>query len=663
MNFRQVHLDFHTSEKIENIGQNFSKKQFQDTLKKGHVNSITLFSKCHHGWSYHPTKTNLMHPYLTFDLFGEQVKAAQEIGVNVVGYISAGLDEKYAVDHPECLARGADETILRTSNFTKPGYHMLCFNSPYLSILADQVREMCQNYEVKGVFLDIVSPISCYCRNCAKIMAEEGLDITNPCDVRVMAEKTYAKYTRTMREAVDSVKPGLPIFHNGGHTKRGKRDLAQMNSHIEIESLPTGGWGYDNLPMTARYIQPIGMDFLGMTGKFHGSWGEFGGYKHENALIYETAMAVANGGKCSVGDQLHPLGKMDDETYRLIGAAYSRIEEREPWLDGVKSISDIALLSYDAWCVEHPEACVDKSSDIGALRILLEGHYLFDVIDLKSDFTKYKVLLLPDNIRVDMFLKQKLDAYVAFGGKLIASGKSTLPIDMDSLNVDFLYDLGANYCHTREISPSYVVPHQALGDIHSAGYVVYAPSERATLRERGKELAVVHTPYFQRTAQHFCSHMHAPEKYEYDGVGVSEGGQGIYISCAIFREYAENGSLIAKQIVSSAIDRLLGDQKTINVELPAQGIVTLMEQSSENRAVLHLLYAPRIVKGISKTEVIEDCVPLYNVPVILNMSDKTPKRIYIAPEGEDIDYKIDAKEKVHFTVPVVKLHAMVVIDY
>jgi len=74
MNFRQVHLDFHTSEKIENIGQNFSKKQFQDTLKKGHVNSITLFSKCHHGWSYHPTKTNLMHPYLTFDLFGEQVK-------------------------------------------------------------------------------------------------------------------------------------------------------------------------------------------------------------------------------------------------------------------------------------------------------------------------------------------------------------------------------------------------------------------------------------------------------------------------------------------------------------------------------------------------------------------------------------------------------------
>ena len=48
MNFRQVHLDFHTSEKIPGIGSRFSKAQFQEALKTGHVNSITVFSKCHH---------------------------------------------------------------------------------------------------------------------------------------------------------------------------------------------------------------------------------------------------------------------------------------------------------------------------------------------------------------------------------------------------------------------------------------------------------------------------------------------------------------------------------------------------------------------------------------------------------------------------------------
>ena len=32
---------------------------------------------------------------------------------------------------------------------------------------------------------------------------------------------------------------------------------------------------------------------LGMTGRFHTTWGEFGGYKHPNALRYECAVMLA----------------------------------------------------------------------------------------------------------------------------------------------------------------------------------------------------------------------------------------------------------------------------------------------------------------------------------------------------------------------------------
>ena len=53
--YRQIHLDFHTSECIEGIGAAFTREGFKEALTVGHVNSITLFSKCHHGWSYHPT--------------------------------------------------------------------------------------------------------------------------------------------------------------------------------------------------------------------------------------------------------------------------------------------------------------------------------------------------------------------------------------------------------------------------------------------------------------------------------------------------------------------------------------------------------------------------------------------------------------------------------
>ena len=66
LRFRQVHLDFHTGPAIQEIGARFEKAQFQEALKKGHVDSITCFSSCHHGWSYHPTDVGGMHPNLTF---------------------------------------------------------------------------------------------------------------------------------------------------------------------------------------------------------------------------------------------------------------------------------------------------------------------------------------------------------------------------------------------------------------------------------------------------------------------------------------------------------------------------------------------------------------------------------------------------------------------
>lgn len=45
------------------------------------MNSITLFSKCHHGWAYHPSAANDIHPHLEFDLLKAQIEAAHEIGV------------------------------------------------------------------------------------------------------------------------------------------------------------------------------------------------------------------------------------------------------------------------------------------------------------------------------------------------------------------------------------------------------------------------------------------------------------------------------------------------------------------------------------------------------------------------------------------------------
>ena len=138
------------------------------------------------------------------------------------------------------------------------------------------------------------------------------------------------------------------------------------------------------------------------------------------------------------------------------------------------------------------------------------------------------------------------------------------------------------------------------------------------------------------------------------------GHDGAYISTKIFSEYATKGSLIAKLITNHIINLLLGEDKTIETNLPAQGVVTLMDQTAEHRLVNHLLYASPVKRG-NGIEVIEDIIPLSDITVKLR-TDKTPKRVYLAPEKRDIPFTYE-NGVLAYTVDKLNCHAMAVIDY
>ena len=110
--------------------------------------------------------------------------------------------------------------------------------------------------------------------------------------------------------------------------------------------------------------------------------------------------------KCSIGDQLHPSGELDATTYRTVGAAYREVEAKEPWCAGARAVSDIGVLSSEAENHSNRQSPADE----GASRALLEGHFLFELLDRNMDFSRFKLLILPDDIRVDEALKSRLDA-------------------------------------------------------------------------------------------------------------------------------------------------------------------------------------------------------------------------------------------------------------
>jgi hypothetical protein len=661
LKFRQVHLDFHTSEVIEGIGKDFNKQQFQDALKQGHVDSITVFSKCHHGWAYHPSKANVMHPHLEFDLLGAMVDAAHEIGVNTPVYLSAGLDEKIARKHPDWLYRNKDESTTWVPDFNTPGFHLFCFNNPYLEILLNQIEEVVKNYDADGIFLDIVKPKPCYCQNCVQSLLDEGKDPYDEKNALEFGERVYANYTEKVRETIDKYKPSLPVFHNVGHIAKGRRDLAHMNTHLELESLPTGGWGYDHFPLSARYAQTLGMEFLGMTGKFHTMWGEFGGFKHPNALKYEAALSIANGAKCSIGDQLHPRGLMDPLTYNIIGAAYKEVEEKEPWCTNVTSVADVAVLSYESTQInEVYYRDTENWIDVGATRALLQNHILFDVIDTTHDFAQYKVIVLPDAIRLDEMLQTKLLTYVGNGGKLLATGESGLAIERN----EFALDFGVKWEGHCLNQPNYFKSDVELPVFNDASFVFYEASEQVSLTT-GISLARKEKSYFNRETFHFCSHQHTPDSFVDDGPGMVESSTGIYIPWKLFSDYAKIGSLPMREVITYALKRLLGDQQTIKTNLPSQGVVTMMQQSGPNRHVIHLLYASPVLRGNSSVtqkpiEIIEDLIPIYNTSIELKVNKKINK-LYLAPQMVALDYQ-QSGDSITFNVDQFTCHQMIVVE-
>ena len=659
MRFRQVHLDFHTSELIEGIGSGFSKENFQNALKVGHVNSITVFSKCHHGWAYHPSKANTMHPNLDFDLLGAQIEAAHEIGVKAPAYLSAGLDEKLARMHPDWLYRNSDESTEWASDFAHPGYHRICMNTPYLEILASQVEEVVENYDCDGIFLDIVGAFPCRCQSCVRSMREKGLDPYDDANAYNFGKEVYFRYAKRMREAVDKFKPGLPIFHNEGHLRCGSREFAHVNTHLEIESLPTGGWGYDHFPLAASYARTLGMEFLGMTGKFHTSWGEFGGFKHPNALKYEAALNMASGAKMSIGDQCHPSGKMEMATYKLIGEAFADMEKKEPWIDNVDGVADIAVMSQEAMFEYMNPGAISPGKNAwkasaGASRILLEGKYLFDVIDTEADLSKYKLVILTDDAVLDDKLADKLRDFINDGGKILATGKSGTYAD----GRGFAFDLGAKYNGACAYNPTYLRPNFEMEGLYESAYVIYEKS--ADVEATGEVLAIREDPYFNRTTFAFSSHKHTPNDPSKQAPAITLGKDGAYISFELFKEYALWGALIAKRVVTHVIDLLLGKNKTIKTTLGAQGITTVMHQKNEHRYVNHLIYVSPVKRG-KGTEIVEDIFPVYNTKVELKL-DKTPARVYLAPEMKDIDFKYE-NGVLAYTVNEIYCHAMVVIEY
>lgn len=676
LRFRQIHLDFHTSEYIEDVASEFDPEAFASTLEQARVDSVTCFGRCHHGWIYFDTQAfpERRHPYLTRNLLQGQIEACHARDIRVPIYLTIQWDHYTANEHPEWLVIDEHGCPVGTPPYEAGFYRRLCVNSPYRDFLKAHVQEVLEILPTDGFFFDIVAPVDCSCRYCRAKMVGQGLDPSDAEARRSFGLQTIDDFKRDLTRFVREFNDDCSIFYNAGHIGPRHRSVVDAYSHFELESLPSGGWGYLHFPITMRYARNLGIDCVSHTGKFHTSWGDFHSFKNAAALQYECFRMLALAAKCEIGDQLHPSGQIDQHVYDLVRSVYSVVEQKEPWCKGARAVTEIGVFTpeefYGAEKGGLPPALM------GITRMLEEGAHQFDVLDSVSDLSGYKVIVLPDNIPVSAALAAKIEAYLATGGAVIASFESGL----DEAKTEFALralgvrlrgegprDLDGELVRGRHFPRAdytqYVLPTGEIGrGLPQTEHAMYIRGLDVRAVPGSDVLADVVLPFFDRTYKHFCSHRQTPSSGEVGSAAIVRRGRVVYFAHPIFTQYNQNAPRWCKTLFLNAVELLL-PQPLVRHEGPSTLRVTVNEQAFGSgvgkRWVLHLLhYIPE--RRSQDIDIIEDVIPLHDVKISVKAT--AVKDVMLVPERIPLEFERDGN-RIEFVVPILAGHQMVALEF
>ncbi len=561
---RQVHLDFHTSPHIPGVGADFDAREFAATLQRAHVNSTTIFAKCHHGYTYYPSKVCTPHPQLAKkrDLLGEQIEALHRVGIRCPIYITVGWDALSAQHHPEWRAMFKDGRFGDWDSKNPGQWKFLNWLHPeYQQHMEDVTREVLSRYgtEVDGFFYDICffPKGACWSPESRKFREKHGVLDDSPAGFERFMARAHETFAKRYWQLIRAARPEATVFFNAGsdtflEAGLGGRARYGSMSHMEIESLPSGFWGYYHFPRLARSTGHWGKPWIAMTGRFQTLWGDFGGLKPQPALEFECFRPQALGGGNSVGDQLPPRGRLDPAAYDLIGAVYAQVEAAEPFYAGSRPLLQIGITTSGTPGVDGDETA---KSDEGAIQMCEEAHYESCLLDSESSLQGLDLVIVGDGTTLTPAMVGKLRRFYEAGGRLLITHKGGCDATgrwvLDFLPIKLERDLDLFPAYWRT-SPTFSAELARTDRVfYQPGVVVKAPGCEVLARRV--------LPYFKRDDVHYCSHLQTPPRPTASNQPTIVAGERfVYFADPIFREYRTSGNIAARNAWRLAMERLIG---------------------------------------------------------------------------------------------------------
>jgi hypothetical protein len=642
--------DNHTMPACPDVGENFDVEAFTDRIKSCGVDEMTFHARCNLGMAYYNTKIGIKHPSLKYDLFGKLAEACQRKNIALIAYLNGGISSAEGVLHREWTTLYFDGTEYREPRLT-PFVRTMCYNTPYRDHLIAMIEEVAHNYPVSGFFIDCMGAYPCICPTCIKEMKERGIDWTKKEEVTKFAGFSAIRLSKDIAKAVRAINPDFQLYFNGISFE----DQADCGTYLECEDLPTGGWNYEYLPVLSHYMRTLGKPVMNMNGRFY-AWGDFGGLRPEAAIKSELLYGLANGMRPNIGGHVHPRGDLETAVLDRIEKIYKELQTMEPWFNNAKNITEIAIV--------YPKSDRNIRSQGGsdgqlrsAVRMLSELKQQFDVVTEFSDWSKYKVLVIPDDIRFTEEIARRVKAHIAAGKAVISSGSSGL--DEEKKQFVLEKEWGVSYIGKNDFDPAYIT----VGKNFNHGL----PDMPLSLYSSGIDIkplpgtsveANLIKPYYNRGWDGIYAFYYNPPDKVTDKPALTINGNVAIFSHRIFSGYYDQAPVELRTVFGNVLDKFLPGPLIKYENLPSFSRVFVTEQPG--RKMVHLLtYVPEL-RG-SSTEMIEEPIELRDVKISLRNDGKTPGKVYLAPEKKSLPFKL-VNGYINVTVPISKGYSLIVFE-
>ncbi|MDF2722554.1 MAG: hypothetical protein K0Q59_2229 [Paenibacillus sp.] len=641
---RAVHLDFHTMPNVTDF--KFDPERFVRTLKDAKVEFINVFAKCNIGFAYYPTEIGIPYPYMKGDMLGDMVEGCHKEGIGVAAYFNVCLDHEMARKRKDWSVVNKDGQVVwgdRTGNF----FRLMCLNSGYRDYLLGMIKETVEKYPVDGVFLDCLVANPCYCDTCLQELRENG---KNPLDDAAVQAQTRQKVIDFCWDVKKTIGDDILLLPNGlGHIH-----CDGLGSHIEIECLP-GAWGYDYFAAQAAYARTKGKQMLYMTGRFHESWGDFGGLKTKASLEYDCWDAISNGIATSVGDHMHPRDGIDPVVYRMIGEVYADIERLEPWTDDARAAAEIAVVlpAGSDMGANNPRFPKGQKLLAAAARMLGELKHAYNIVDEGGDFNGYKVIILPDEVTVTPVLKTKLEQHLASGGGIISSGFSGLNPERTDFAIE-AWNMELIALDPRNKSYFKVVEPIERFDPDFT-YAAYRQGIQLKGKEGAKELAIDVNAYSNKHWDGFHGYFYTPPAGPTGQPAILRSGSIFQFGFQLFLGYSETAYPEYKYLLDYALKQLIADPLIRCEAIPSTARVTVTYK--DNLDIVHVKTTYPELRG--KYNVIEEHNVLHGG--IVSVRGEQVTRVYTAPDKTPVPYSVE-DGYTRIKLPVVPGYAMIVVE-